>query len=97
MVPLGTSAVCRIFVKTLTGKTITLEVGSSDTIDMVKSKTYFRGQAARGQPHARRVQHPEEVDPLLGSAPALLVGVAKSLVWCVVRARICLPAPSVFS
>ena len=30
--------VCRIFVKTLTGKTITLEVESSDTIDMVKSK-----------------------------------------------------------
>ena len=28
----------RIFVKTLTGKTITLEVESSDTIDMVKSK-----------------------------------------------------------
>ena len=28
----------KIFVKTLTGKTITLEVESSDTIDMVKSK-----------------------------------------------------------
>ena len=28
----------QIFVKTLTGKTITLEVESSDTIDMVKSK-----------------------------------------------------------
>jgi len=28
----------QIFVKTLTGKTITLEVENSDTIDMVKSK-----------------------------------------------------------
>ena len=28
----------QIFVKTLTGKTITLEVESSDTIDNVKSK-----------------------------------------------------------
>merc|ERR1712100_730222 len=33
----GTEAM-QIFVKTLTGKTITLEVESSDTIDMVKSK-----------------------------------------------------------
>nr|POE74530.1 polyubiquitin [Quercus suber] len=32
------SAVMQIFVKTLTGKTITLEVESSDTIDNVKSK-----------------------------------------------------------
>jgi ubiquitin len=34
----------QIFVKTLTGKTITLEVESSDTIDNVKSKiqgTFF--------------------------------------------------------
>ena len=28
----------QVFVKTLTGKTITLEVESTDTIDMVKSK-----------------------------------------------------------
>ena len=28
----------QIFVKTLTGKTITLEVESSDTIDTIKSK-----------------------------------------------------------
>jgi ubiquitin len=33
-----TAADEQIFVKTLTGKTITLEVESSDTIDMVKSK-----------------------------------------------------------
>ena len=32
------SGVMQVFVKTLTGKTITLEVESSDTIDMVKSK-----------------------------------------------------------
>jgi ubiquitin-large subunit ribosomal protein L40e len=31
-------SVLQIFVKTLTGKTITLEVESSDTIDNVKSK-----------------------------------------------------------
>src|SRR6201996_1381187 len=32
------TAFCQIFVKTLTGKTITLEVESSDTIDNVKTK-----------------------------------------------------------
>ena len=32
------TAAMQIFVKTLTGKTITLEVESSDTIDNVKSK-----------------------------------------------------------
>lgn len=32
----------QIFVKTLTGKTITLEVESSDTIDNVKSKIQGR-------------------------------------------------------
>ena len=30
----------QVFVKTLTGKTITLEVESSDTIDAVKAKIY---------------------------------------------------------
>lgn len=34
----------QIFVKTLTGKTITLEVESSDTIDNVKSK--IQGESA---------------------------------------------------
>jgi ubiquitin C len=32
------SIIMQIFVKTLTGKTITLEVESSDTIDNVKAK-----------------------------------------------------------
>lgn len=32
----------QIFVKTLTGKTITLEVESSDTIDNVKTKIQVR-------------------------------------------------------
>ena len=36
--PLPTDRKMQIFVKTLTGKTITLEVESSDTIDNVKSK-----------------------------------------------------------
>ena len=36
--PRGSKSAMQIFVKTLTGKTITLEVESSDTIDMVKSK-----------------------------------------------------------
>jgi len=34
----STAGHMQIFVKTLTGKTITLEVEASDTIDMVKSK-----------------------------------------------------------
>ena len=38
------AALLQIFVKTLTGKTITLEVESSDTIENVKSKI----QASRG-------------------------------------------------
>jgi hypothetical protein len=42
----------QIFVKTLTGKTITLEVESSDTIDNVKSKIQGTLRAAvRNQRH----------------------------------------------
>jgi len=36
----------QIFVKTLTGKTITLDVEASDTIDNVKAKIQFSVQAA---------------------------------------------------
>ena len=36
--PLTHTIIMQIFVKTLTGKTITLEVESSDTIDNVKAK-----------------------------------------------------------
>ena len=38
MVLTDSFSVMQIFVKTLTGKTITLEVESSDTIDNVKAK-----------------------------------------------------------
>jgi ubiquitin len=37
-IELSTDTIVHSFVKTLTGKTITLEVESSDTIDNVKSK-----------------------------------------------------------
>ena len=55
----------QIFVKTLTGKTITLDVEPSDTIENVKQKIdkegippdqqYLCRQAARGRSHAQRL------------------------------------------
>merc|ERR1712108_103991 len=65
----------QIFVKTLTGKTITLEVEPSDTIENVKAKIQDKGhppgpaevdlcwQAARRRKDALRLQHPEGVHP----------------------------------
>lgn len=43
----------QIFVKTLTGKTITLEVESSDTIDNVKSK--IQGTSCSTPPPTLRI------------------------------------------
>merc|ERR1711916_221881 len=72
----------QIFVKTLTGKTITLEVDGSDTIENVKQKIQdrghssgsaapdFRRQAAGGRPDAGGLQHPEGVDAAPGAAAA---------------------------
>merc|ERR1711959_125587 len=71
----------QIFVKTLTGKTTTLDVEPSDTIENVKQKIQeqgghpsgpaapdLRGQAAGGRPHALGLQHAEGEHAAPGSA-----------------------------
>jgi small subunit ribosomal protein S27Ae len=51
----------QIFVKTLTGKTITLEVESSDTIDNVKTK--IQGRSSRGDQTTRLTREDKEGIP----------------------------------
>ena len=73
----------QIFVKTLTGKTITLDVGAvrHDRERQAEDPGQgghparpaapdLRGQAARGRPHAVGLQHPEGVDAPPGAPPA---------------------------
>lgn len=65
----------QIFIKTLTGKTITLEVETGDTISSLKEKISFEGRhpprpaasdfcrkAAGGRPYDSRLQYSKGVD-----------------------------------